>query len=149
MKNIILIFLCIFFESCSIQNITTDDVYYSSNVKIVNTRYIDLNDRYLYMKTRGAKWNNFDEDFSYWNINRLNYLQLPRYIDIYTSSYYRTSLYPYNIKINNNNNNLYKKTEPRKINLDTYKVNSRTVTNTTTIIKNPPASGNATIRKFN
>lgn len=80
MKHLIIFLISIlFFSSCRISNVvyTSDDVYYSSPLirKATVGNYIDLNDRYLSMKSRGNRWQTFDNDFYYWNIpsNRLNW----------------------------------------------------------------------------
>ena len=57
---------------------TPDDVYYSPGVEntgnVYSDRngdnedgYVDLNDRYLRMKSSSRRWSSFDDDFMYWN----------------------------------------------------------------------------------
>jgi hypothetical protein len=57
---------------------TPDDVYFSPGAErsgyVDNDRnggyddgYVDLNDRYLRMKSSGRRWSTFDDDFMYWN----------------------------------------------------------------------------------
>jgi hypothetical protein len=57
---------------------TPDDVYFSPGVEQsgyarTNDRadeedgYVDMNDRYLRMKTNSRRWSAFDDDFAYWN----------------------------------------------------------------------------------
>jgi hypothetical protein len=71
MKKLIYIIISIlFFSSCKVSNVyyTTDDVYFSSPApRKQPTNYIDLNDRYLTMKSRSNRWGSFDDDFFYWN----------------------------------------------------------------------------------
>jgi hypothetical protein len=57
---------------------TPDDVYFSPGVErsgYARTQeqaddedgYVDMNDRYLRMKSSGSRWSTFDDDFAYWN----------------------------------------------------------------------------------
>lgn len=110
MKNLIFFFISILFLSCGVSNVvyTTDDVYYSSPIIKSPTvgNYVDLNDRYLYMKSRGNRWKTFDNDFYYWNFpnNRFNWNPNPFFFDGF--SFYDSFFYsPFNL--NNPMSHLY------------------------------------------
>lgn len=67
MKYIAILISVLLLQSCSHYNTGSmvDDVYYSE-IRIQKQGYVDLHDRYLTMKTRGTRWQNFDDDFNYW-----------------------------------------------------------------------------------
>jgi hypothetical protein len=75
------------FTSCNVYKSgqTPDDVYYSpakerpayvsgdQNKKQYQDDYVDMNDRYLRMKTLNrSRWSAFDDDYMYWNDSRWN-----------------------------------------------------------------------------
>lgn len=167
MKNLCLFLIMIFFVSCNVSNFiyTSDDVYFSSSNIKTTDNYVDLNDRYLYMKSRGNRWQTFDNDFYYWNLpnNRFNnWYPNPYTFNSwnYTPYFYwrNRNLFYYNpygninntINIKHNNRTYYPPTKvlqdgPRQFNLRTFDNNSGTVSPT----KKPTTSSSAPIRKFN
>lgn len=164
MKNIILFLITLFFISCNVSNFvyTLDDVYYStpSFKERMNNNYVDLNDRYLYMKSRGNRWQTFDNDFYYWNFqnNRFNnwpsnYSYSPHTFNTWNYTQYshwrNTNLFILNPNRNNTivikNNNRIFQSGPRQFNLSTYNNNN---SNVITPTKKPTTSSSAPIRKF-
>lgn len=166
MKNLLALLLILFsISSCNIQfsGYMSDDLYYSVPLSN-NNQYIDLHDRYLYMKTRGNRWQSFDDDFNYWNIRPgfvvPNYNRWYNIYDPFLST--RIPAYPffgqnfnysiinYNQTIYNNrqrtsdfkvftnpNQNNFQRNEPRKFNLNTFNNSSNLNTNRTNNSTNP------------
>ena len=75
-RILLLAFTVAAFSSCSTlykSGQTPDDVYYSPGaersgyVDQERDGYVDLDDRYLRMKSSSRRWSAFDDDFMYWN----------------------------------------------------------------------------------